>query len=237
MGQQEMKYLANIVLSLIIACPALVKAWPDPMRFQDAIDGFTAQDESAIPPFGAIVGTGSSSMRFWQTDDRFATDFAPLTVINRGFGGSVMHDVEVFLDDLVLRYQPRAVLLYEGDNDVAEDIPLDMILASYDRIQARLDAEAHPPRVYLLSVKPSLLRWSMWPAMQAVNAALKARAESHPRVTYIDVASPMLNEAGTPREDIFVEDGLHMNAKGYDLWRDAVTPIVLAKELEFEPKK
>jgi lysophospholipase L1-like esterase len=56
-------------------------------------------------------------------------------------------------------------------------------------------------------------------------------------VTYIDVASPMLNEAGTPREDIFVEDGLHMNAKGYDLWRDAVRPVVMAQELEFESKK
>ncbi len=232
--------LSPIGMFVVLALPLTsfpAGSWPDPMRFQDAINGFTTQDESANPPIGAIVGTGSSSMRFWKTDDRFAEDLAPLTVINRGFGGSVMHDVEVFLDDLVLRYQPRAVLLYEGDNDVAEAIPLEMILASYDRIQARLDAEAHPPRVYLLSVKPSLLRWSMWPAMQAVNAALKARAESHPRVTYIDVASPMLNEAGTPREDIFVADGLHMNAKGYDLWRDAVRPIVMAQELEFESKK
>ena len=117
---------------------------------------------------------------------------------------------------------------------LADNIRLDDILASYDRIQARLDAEADPPRVYLLSVKPSLLRWSMWPAMQAVNEALKARAEAHPLVTFIDVASPMLNAEGTPREDIFVEDGLHMNAKGYDLWREAVRPILMEQELEYE---
>ena len=32
-----------------------------------------------------------------------------------------------------------------------------------------------------------------------------------------------------PFEDIFVEDMLHMNAKGYAIWKDAVRPIMMEK--------
>lgn len=173
-------------------------------------------------------------MRFWSVGDRFASDLSPLTVINRGFGGSVMHDVETFLEPLVLKHQPRAVLIYEGDNDVAEGVSVNDILASYDRVQSRLDQLPAPPRIYWLAVKPSLARWSLWPQMQAVNDGLRERASRHPRITFVDVATPMLNEQGMPREDIFIADGLHMNAKGYDLWREALRPILLSAELEFE---
>ena len=79
-------------------------SWPDPERFREAMDAFSTQDKASPPSLGAIVGIGSSSMRFWKTNDRFATDLAPLTVINRGFGGSVMHDVEVLLDEVCLLY-------------------------------------------------------------------------------------------------------------------------------------
>jgi lysophospholipase L1-like esterase len=224
-----------ILLQLVLAIAAQAEApWPDPERFRTAIEAFESEDREAPPPSGAIVGTGSSSMRFWSVGDRFASDLSPLTVINRGFGGSVIHDVETFLEPLVLRHQPRAVLIYEGDNDVAEGVPIQEILASYDRVQSRLDQLAVPPRVYWLAVKPSLARWSLWPQMQAVNDGLKERARQHPRITFVDVATPMLNEKGMPREDIFIADGLHMNAKGYDLWREALRPVLLPAELEFE---
>ena len=223
------------LLQLVLAMAAQAKApWPDPERFRTAIEAFESEDRKAPPPSGAIVGTGSSSMRFWSVGDRFASDLSPLTVINRGFGGSVMHDVETFLEPLVLKHQPRAVLIYEGDNDVAEGVSVNDILASYDRVQSRLDQLPAPPRVYWLAVKPSLARWSLWPQMQAVNDGLRERASRHPRITFVDVATPMLNEQGLPREDIFVADGLHMNAKGYDLWREALRPVLLQAELEFE---
>ena len=227
--------MISTLLQLVLVTTAQADApWPDPERFRAAIEAFEREDRKAAPPSGAIVGTGSSSMRFWSVGDRFERDLSPLTVINRGFGGSVIHDVETFLEPLVLKHQPRAVLIYEGDNDVAEGVPVHDILASYDRVQTRLDQLPAPPRVYWLAVKPSLARWSLWPQMQAVNDGLKERASLHPRITFVDVATPMLNEQGTPREDIFIADGLHMNAKGYDLWREALRPILLQTELEFE---
>ena len=85
------------LLQLVLVMTAQAEApWPDPERFRAAIEAFESEDREAPPPSGAIVGTGSSSMRFWSVGDRFASDLSPLTVINRGFGGSVIHDGSTF---------------------------------------------------------------------------------------------------------------------------------------------
>ena len=77
----------------------------DPTRFEEAIESFEAEDKLSMPPTGAIVVTGSSSIRRWES---MAEDLAPLTVIPRGFGGSAMADVLHFVDRLVIPYEPRA---------------------------------------------------------------------------------------------------------------------------------
>ena len=79
-------------------------------------------------------------------------------------------------------------------------------------------------RIYILAVKPSIARWQLWPTMAMTNDMLKARADNDPRLTFIDIATPMLGEDGEPLGEIFVADMLHMNGKGYDIWRDAVRP-------------
>ena len=137
-------------------------------------DAFLAADFESPPPKGAIVATGSSSMRGWH--GRIAEDLAPLTIIPRGFGGSNMHDVRYFLDELVLRHEPRAVLLYEGDNDVAAGIAPEAILAEFDAIDQAIEERLPETRIYILAVKPSVARWQLWPTMQATNALLSARA-------------------------------------------------------------
>lgn len=215
-------WLASLVLA----------EYPDPARFSAAIDAFLAAEVESSPPQGAIVATGSSSMRGWHS--RIDEDLAPLTVVARGFGGSNMLDVRHFLGDLVLRHRPRAVLLYEGDNDAALGATPEQIAGHFDAIVAAIHAEAPTTRIYVLAVKPSLARWQLWPVMAATNALFKLRAANDPRITFIDIATPMLNDAGEPQEDLFVADGLHMNAAGYDIWRDTVAPVLLAAEADHE---
>ncbi len=222
---------ACLVLAVAVSA-AHAAEYPDPERFRAAIDAFLAADAESPPPTGAIVATGSSSMRGWHS--RIAEDLAPLTVIPRGFGGSNMNDVRHFLDELVLRHQPRAVLLYEGDNDVAAGVAPAEILAQFDRIRAAIHETLPETRIYILAVKPSIARWHLWAAMQATNALFEERAAGDPRIIYIDIATPMLNEAGEPRPDIFIPDNLHMNGAGYDIWRDVVRPVVVAAERGFE---
>ncbi len=222
----------GLAVLLVLLSLTAAAEYPDPERFRPAIDAFLAADAESAPPHGAVVATGSSSMRGWH--DRIAEDLAPLTIIPRGFGGSNMKDVRHFLDELVLRHRPRAVLLYEGDNDVAAGAAPEEILVHFDAIKARIHDVLPQTRIYILAVKPSIRRWNLWEAMSATNAMLAARAAADPRLTFVDVASPMLNEADEPRPEIFVADDLHMNGAGYDIWRDAVRPVLVAAEEGFE---
>ena len=201
--------------------------YPDPERYREAIDNYLAAEADAPPPKGAIVGTGSSSMLFWRGIEE---DLAPLTIIPRGFGGSTMRDLRHFLEELVFRHAPRAVLIYEGDNDVAVGATPAQILEHFDAIVAEIRERLPKTRIYILAVKPSMARWHLWDAMRTTNERFAARAEADPLLTYIDIATPMLNAAGEPRPDIFAGDKLHMNAAGYDIWRDVVRPVLLAAE-------
>lgn len=202
--------------------------YPDPERYRQAIDAFLAAEGETPPPQGAVVATGSSSMRGWH--GRIAEDLAPLTVIPRGFGGSNMKDVLHFLDQLVLRHRPRAVLLYEGDNDTALGATPDEILEHFDAIVAGIHEHLPQTRIYILAVKPSIARWHLRDVVQATNAMLDQRAGGDPRLTFIDIVSPMLNESGEPRPDIFVADNLHMNDAGYDIWRKVVRGVLTTAE-------
>ena len=220
---------------LLVAHQSQAASWPDPERLRASIDAFGAADLADPPPEGAVVGVGSSSMWICQTGSRFSTDFAPLTVINRGFGGSVMNDVHHFLAETVLRYRPRAVLIYEGDNDVSLGIPVEKIMASLQAIVEQIHHQDAWVRIYLMSVKPSPARWALWPAMQELNRAYQGYAATDQRIVYLDLGTAMLTAAGEPDSDIFLSDGLHMNAKGYALWRRSVADPVVTPEQSFEP--
>ncbi|OFE13124.1 hypothetical protein PHACT_08215 [Pseudohongiella acticola] len=206
---------------------------PDPARYEEAIQRFEQMDEQSPPPEDAIVLTGSSSIMFWNQDA--PADLAPLTVIPRGFGGSVMHDIVHFLDRVALTYKPRAVLIYEGDNDTGRnDIPNDVIIEQLESIIDRIHAELPDARVYVLSVKPSVAREATWPIAQALNERYQQVAASDPLVHYIDVATPFLQADGTVMTDIFVDDNLHLNEKGYDIWAASIREVLMQHEAQYE---
>ena len=206
--------------------------YPDPRRFEETIYAFQAQDKTAPPPEGAIVCIGSSSMRGWH--GTIQMDLAPLTIIPRGFGGSTMHDALYYAERIVIAYKPRAVVLYEGDNDIALGISPEQVLETFFTLVSKIHNAFPQTRIYVLSIKPSIARWNFWPQMQEANQFLKAACEANALLTYIDVAAPMLNEHNEPKKEIFVQDMLHMNEKGYILWKAAVRPVLLKSELQHE---
>lgn len=222
-----------VALMVLVGCGSLAFAedYPATDRWEYTMIGFRIEDEVNPKAEGAIVATGSSSMRFW--DHRIHEDLQPLTIISRGFGGSNMNDVLTYLDDLVLKHKPRAVMIYEGDNDVAQGVSVDKILETYKATIARIHEFNPTIRIYLLSVKPSTLRAEMWGDMLQVNAGMQQLAEDE-RIGYIDVASPMLNSDGTAKSDIFVSDGLHLNQKGYDIWANTVARFLIEREARYE---
>ncbi len=207
---------------------------PDPARFESAIQKFEAEDKDHPPPRGAIVLTGSSSITRWN--GRSIKDLAPLTVIPRGFGGSVMNDVLHYLDRVVIKYQPRAVVIYAGDNDTeaSRALPKTMILDQLSRIIARIHEALPKTRIYVLSVKPSVRRWDVWPQAQAVNAGYQEIAANDPLVYYIDVATPFLDEDGNVMTDVFVQDNLHHNELGTLIWGSTIRAALMPHEARYE---
>lgn len=232
----------KLALACILACLLLTGCnsdyiirsadWRDPGKFERAIKKFEKADEEAMPPQGAVLCVGSSSIRMWHDD--LAKDLAPLTVIGRGFGGSNTNDLLHYADRIVIKYKPRAIMIYEGDNDIAQGIKPRAVVATYKRLLDKIERDLPCCRVYLLAVKPSPKRWKFWPKMKRVNEGLAELADDRKAVTYLDIASPMLNADGQPRADLFIKDNLHLNRAGYDLWRDTVRPILVEAEKKYE---
>lgn len=205
----------------------------DPTRFEEAVRAFEAEDRAMMPPEGAIVVTGSSSIRRWHPT--LKQDLAPLTVIPRGFGGSTMQDVEHFLERLVLAYKPRAVVIYEGDNDTgAYGVPPAEIAGRLEAIVDRIHAALPAARVYVMSVKPSLARAAVWDKAQETNALYQELAAGNGLVSYVDVATPFLRTDGKVFDDVFIEDGLHLNEKGTRIWAATIKAALMAGEARHE---
>jgi lysophospholipase L1-like esterase len=174
-------------------------------------------------------------MKGWHKTIR--ADLAPLTVIPRGFGGSNMNDALHYADRVVLAYKPRAVVIYEGDNDINLGISPGKVRETFLAFVKKVRGELPKCRIYFLSVKPSIKRWKLWPRMKKANELIAAECAKDPLLTYVDVAAGMLGKDGRPRKEIFKRDKLHMVRAGYEIWRDALRPVLIRAEGKHEPRK
>lgn len=165
-----------------------------------------------------IVFTGSSSIRLWKdVQERFPDH----QVLNTGFGGSQFSDLQHYLDELILNYNPVKVFIYEGDNDVfAKKRPRKIVQIAQDIIDT-LQQREPDMEIVLISAKPSISRWKFRGRYRRLNRKLQKLASETKGIDYVDVWYPMLDKRKV-RQDIFIEDGLHMNSKGYDIWYDVI---------------
>jgi lysophospholipase L1-like esterase len=216
---------------LIWTALAVVAAWIKPLtlaavddpyaKWESDIKAFEAADKTNPPPGNAILFVGSSSIRMWKS---LADDFQGLAVINRGFGGSQMADTLHFADRIVLPYRPKQILVYAGDNDLAAGKSPEQVLADFTAFVELVHRSLPKTPVAYIAIKPSPSRWKLADQMRATNRRIAALARSDKQVDFIDVFTPMLGEDGQPRPDLFLADNLHLNSKGYQLWRSIIRP-------------
>ena len=234
---QKFVNLAAIILFALSASGASKETYPlpfkpDPERFAEQIEAFSKADSELMPPQGGIVCTGSSSMRFWHP--RIEQDLAGLTVIPRGFGGSHYSDVIYYVEELILKYDPRAVLLYEGDNDANDGKSPQRIFNDFKFLVDLCRSRMPNLRFYIIPAKPSVSRWAIADRMQAANALIEDFCQANEGFTFIDVWPALLDSTGQPQSELFVPDMLHLNQKGYDLWAAAIAPVIKRSETGFE---
>ncbi len=197
---------------------------PKPNRWEEEIKAFEREDKKNFPPKNAVLFIGSSSIRVWKD---LPEDMKGLQVINRGFGGSTAEDALHFVDRIVIPYEPAKIVYYEGDNDIASGTrPEDFIKTTIQFIE-KVHKNLPQSEIYLISVKPSLKRMDVWGKITEANKMLEELANKKDYVHYIDVRSLMLDDDGNLRNDIFLQDSIHLNRKGYDLWKSAIRPVLI----------
>lgn len=184
---------------------------------------FAAEDATTPSPAALVVFTGSSSVRMWES---LESDFQGVPVMNRGFGGSQVRDATHHAAQVALRYRPRMILLYAGDNDIDAGRSPRQVAQDFRAFVLRVRQELPDTRIAFLAIKPSPVRAEQLPRQQEANALVRAEIADLPGTVFIDVAKPMLGADGQPRPELFAEDRLHMNAAGYALWKTIVAPYL-----------
>jgi lysophospholipase L1-like esterase len=220
----------NILIALIISSFVTLFAQdlsnvtpdPDPNRFKEAVDYFKWYDSRNSSPADAVLFVGSSSIRLWET----AKYFPDFPIINRGFGGSHISDVIFFIEPFVMKYKPQVIVFYAGDNDVADKKSAEQVFNDYKEFFRLVKRELPDTKILYIPIKPSLDRWSIWEEMKKANDLISMFSEKYESLYYIDMATPMLSEDSLPDSSLFVEDGLHLNTKGYELWTEILMPVL-----------
>jgi lysophospholipase L1-like esterase len=213
-----------LMLAGCATLPANSIATHDPSRWQGEIAAYERADAASPPPRGGIVFVGASYIRKWAP--RLATDFPGLQVIDRGFGGCELADVYAYADRIIIPYQPREVVIYAGGNDIAFGLRPEIVYGDFVALVRKLQTSLPQAKLVFISLPPSPSRSAETDKFKQVNDLIAAYCQRH-GIGFVDTFSLMLRPDGSVRPEIYAADRLHMNAAGYDLWRDAVKPFLI----------
>jgi lysophospholipase L1-like esterase len=217
-----------LCLLLLVGCACVLNGQDKPpaedpaAKWGKTIQEFEDWDRKNSYPSDAVLFVGSSSIKLWPTRE----SFDGLAVINRGFGGSQISEVNYFADRIVLRYAPKVIVFYAGDNDVAAGKSAERVFDDYREFVKIVHQKLPRTRIIFIAIKPSGRRWSLWPVMAKANRMIEELAGSDDRLMYFDSATPLLADDGRPDTKFFLKDNLHLNADGYRLWTRLLRPIV-----------
>jgi lysophospholipase L1-like esterase len=191
-------------------------------KWEHDIATFEASDRTNPPPKDCIVFVGSSSIRFWSS---LKSDFPEFPVINRGFGGSELPDAVNFANRIIIPYHPREVVIYSGANDIANGKQPELVFGDFVALVDKIQKSLPATRIAFIASAPNPKRWALVENVKKLNQLTRDYCEQH-GLRFIDVFPLMLGPDGLPKPDIFRDDRLHMNAKGYAIWKEAVRPYL-----------
>jgi lysophospholipase L1-like esterase len=219
-----MKRIGSFALVLGAALAAGLPAKdPDLKRFEKDIARFEEQDKAKPPPTGAVLFTGSSSIARWSDVGKHFPDYP---VINRGFGGSTIPEVNSYLDRIVLPYKPRVVVLFCGGNDMAQYARTpEEVLADFQTFCKRIHEKLPDTRVVYLSIHVPPARFKQADKIAKVNTLIAAACAKSKKLAFVDVSALMLGMDGRPNLELYA-DSLHPNAKAYAMWAENLRPAL-----------
>ena len=192
-------------------------------KWEKTIAAFEEQDKKSPPAPGGTIFYGSSSIRLWDLPKAFPE----LPAINRGFGGSQMSDAAQFAARIVTRLKPRAIVLYEGDNDLAAGKSPEQVAADFDKLLKLIRSDVPEAKLIVIGCKPSPSRWKLIDKQRELNRLLADRCAKDSRAKFLDIEKPMLAADGQPRLELYRDDKLHLSDAGYKLWNSLLLPLLI----------
>ena len=221
----QMKKLKITGVLLLIITSGLFAQTTQPPFWED-IQNFKKQDSVHFPAKNQILFVGSSSFTKWTDVQNY---FPGYKIINRGFGGSSLPDVIRYAGDIIFPYHPKQIVIYCGENDLAasDTVTAQTVFNRFKQLFKLIRSKMPNVPVVFISIKPSPSRQRLMPKMEAINSMIKKYLRENKRIAFVDVYHKMINAYGNPIDDIFIEDKLHMNAKGYAIWQKAIQPYLL----------
>lgn len=216
------KLLKTLILFLLVSATATAQNKP----FWNDIQKFKRQDSALMPPKKGIVFVGSSSFTMWKDLEKVYKDY---NAINRGFGGSTLKDANEYVEEIVLAYKPRQVVIYSGENDIASGTTADETFNRFNTLFDKIRKELPKAKITYISMKQSPSREKFKSELLKANRLIKEYIEKQKKADYVDVNAKMLDGDGNPRPELFLNDMLHMKQAGYDIWIKEITPHLKKK--------
>lgn len=218
------KLLAVIILLAVISCSPLriYREDPEVKAWEPEIEKFEQLDAAKFYPADAVMFAGSSSIRLWSTINK---DMLPYNVIQRGYGGAKLSDFAVYVKRIIYPHECSAIVLFIG-NDItgSEKDKSPSEVARLFRTTLNIIHRKYPETpVFWISITPTPARWKVWPEIKEANELIRNICRNNRSNTYyIDTESYFLTKSGLPRNELFQEDRLHLNADGYALWTQII---------------
>jgi lysophospholipase L1-like esterase len=220
-------HLRNLILPLLafwqLAAADAPSQTANARPFEAEIRAFEAMDKTNPPPRGAILFTGSSSIRKWTT---LARDFKTHQVINRGFGGSQISDSVYYADRIVIPYQPQTIVFFAGSNDIAAGKTAEQVFDDFKAFVQKVRGALPKVEIDFISITTSPLRWHQVEEVKKANGLISSWITTQDHLTFINAFPATLGENGQPRPELFLADRLHMNARGYAIWTSIIEPYL-----------
>lgn len=214
-----MKFLVALLAVVSLAVP--VFSAPD--KWEKEIAAFEKADAAKPPAKGSILFIGSSSIRLWKT---LAQDFPEHKVLNRGFGGSQIEDSIAFVDRIVFPYEPGMIVMYAGGNDINAGKSASQVFDDYKAFVAKVRAKLPDVEIAYIAIAGNPKRWAQVDKVKEANRLIEEHTKKEKGLKFINVFPAMMGPDGLPKPDIFVADQLHMNEKGYAIWKEVVGPFL-----------
>lgn len=198
------------------------KKQPDPARWEKEAAVYEAREKEHPSPKGGILFSGSSSIRLWD----LKKSFPDLPVLNRGLGGSIIPDNTYFVERLIFPHEPKLIVFYAGDNDLASQRQPEQLLKDFQAYVEKVRTKLPDTPILFIAVKPSIARWKLYAAQQDANGRIKAYCEKTPGLGFIDIVPATLGKDGQPQKELFRPDGLHLTDAGYAAWTKVIREAI-----------